>query len=127
VSLIITLLVACGSQEANEENTNSDRSDAITLKFAGMSPEDHPSTIAMNELADKVHEGTSGRVNIEIYPANQLGDWSSVYQEISRGTVEMGLITHPTEQDPRAEILAFPFVAEGYENIEKVFGSESYI
>ncbi|MFD1606981.1 TRAP transporter substrate-binding protein DctP [Oceanobacillus luteolus] len=129
VVLVISMLIfsACNQAESSEKNSAGAQDGTVTLKLAGMSAADHPSTVTMNEFAERVYEETDGRVEIDIFPSNQLGDWSNVYQEIARGTIEMGLITHPTEQDSRAELLGFPFIATGYDDIEKAFGRESYI
>src|SRR5699024_2493607 len=103
--LLSIALFACNSKNANtkEENASSGTDESITLKLAGMSNEEHPSNIALNELADSIEDKTEGRVKIKIYPSNQLGDWTTVYDEIMKGTIDMGLITQPTEHNPKLE------------------------
>ena len=46
----------------------------VILKFAGQNPPDHYATTSMNEIAKAVEKKTDGRIQIKVYPANQLGD-----------------------------------------------------
>ncbi|MDD4160455.1 MAG: C4-dicarboxylate ABC transporter substrate-binding protein, partial [Synergistaceae bacterium] len=60
----------------------------VVLKFAGQSPPDHFATASMKEIAKEVAQKTNDRIQIKVYPASQLGDYSLVYEELIRGTVE---------------------------------------
>ena len=45
------------------------------LRFAGQLPPDHPGTGHMNDIAKEVLERSNGRIELKIYPSNQLGDY----------------------------------------------------
>ena len=68
----------------------------VVLKFAGQNPPEHFATVSMNEIAKEVAQKTNNRVQIKVFPANQLGDYSLVYEELIRGTVEMACISFPS-------------------------------
>jgi len=53
------------------------------------------------EMADLLRERTDGRIDIEYYPSCQLGDWSEVLENVSVGTVDMGITTANDAYDPR--------------------------
>jgi TRAP-type C4-dicarboxylate transport system substrate-binding protein len=115
---VLTLSLFCGAPAQA----------AVTLKFAGQYPLEHPTTVLMQEFADAVKERTKGEVIIQLFPANQLGDYTQVYEEVRRGTIEMALITIPGQFDPRLEVPILPYIALDYDDVRKIYvpGSAVY-
>jgi len=99
----------------------------ITLKFAGQSPADHPATILMNELAKEVADKTKGRIEVKVYPANQLGDYTLVYEELIKGTIEMGCISVPSQFDPRLELVYINGFLRDYDDVKKIFAPNAWL
>lgn len=99
----------------------------ITLKFAGQSPADHPASIMMNEIAKEVAEKTDGRIEVKVYPANQLGDYTLVYEELIRGTIDMACISVPSQFDPRLELVYINGFLTGYDDVKKVFAPDGWL
>lgn len=126
LTVLTVLLVACNSDDGDIQGSAAS-GEVINLRLAGQSPDDHPSTQALYGFVDKVKEQTDGRVNIKVYPANQLGDYTTVYEEITHGTIEMGLITLPGELDGKLTLSATPFLVEDYSKLDEVLGPESYV
>ena len=91
--LALSLVLVAGSAFAAE----------ITLKFAGQNPADHPATLLMEEIAAEVAEKSGGRIEIKVYPMNQLGDYTLVYEELIRGTIDMSCTSVPSQFDPRLD------------------------
>ena len=60
-----------------------------TWKLAHIRPEGTAIDIALKDFASQVKEKTAGRVAIEIDPASQLGDYTTVQERVSIGDVEM--------------------------------------
>lgn len=54
-------------------------------KLAHIRPEGTAIDLAMKEFAKQVKERTSGRVDIMIFPASQLGDYTTVQERVSVG------------------------------------------
>lgn len=77
----------------------------ITLRFAGQFPEEHSATKLMREITDGVQSRTGGRISIEVYPANVLGDYTIIYEDLMRGAIDMALISIPSQFDPRLELV----------------------
>ncbi|WP_290918255.1 TRAP transporter substrate-binding protein DctP [Halodesulfovibrio sp.] len=98
---------------------------AITIKFAGHYPEEHPSTKLLYKAAAEVEQKTDGRVKIKIYPADQLGDYTLLFQDIMRGSVDMGQVNLPSEYDIRLESHCIPYIVKDYADIPKVFSYDS--
>ena len=104
------------------------RADAqpIQLKFAGQNPPNHHSSLAMEEIAKEVAEKTDGRIQIKVYPANQLGDYSLVYEELIRGTIEMAACSFPSQFDSRMDLIYVHGFASTYEHMAKVYDPDGW-
>ena len=48
----------------------------VTFRFAGQEPAEHACTSMMKDFAKTIAKRTNGRVEIKVFPANQLGDGS---------------------------------------------------
>jgi len=99
----------------------------ITLKFAGQSPADHPASVLMNELAKEVAAKTKGRIEVKVYPANQLGDYTLVYEELIKGTIEMACISVPSQFDPRLELVYINGFLRDYNDVKKIFAPNAWL
>ena len=93
----------------------------LVLKFAGQNPPEHFATSSMNEIAKEVAQKTNNRVEIKVFPANQLGDYSLVYEELIRGTVEMACISFPSQFDSRMDLIYVQGYTSSYEQVAKVY------
>ena len=98
----------------------------VTLRFAGQSVEQHITTTFMQEVADEVGKRTNGRVEIKVYPDNQLADYPLVHQELMRGTIDMALITTPGDLDPRLSFVYINGFCTDYDQLEPTFGPGSW-
>lgn len=93
----------------------------MVLRFAGQVPPEHTATGYMNDIAKEVLEKTNGRIEIKVYPANQLGDYTLVHQELMRGTIDMAMISIPGDIDPRVNFVYINGLAWDYDQMAKVF------
>lgn len=131
----VLMLAACGGNNSSSDGSSSSSDggsegksgEQIQLKIAGYQPEDHPSTQALYKFAEDVEKNTDGRITAKVYPASQLGDYITVYKEVMEGTIEMALITTPSETDPRLDLLLAPYMATSYEKVEQIFSPGSYV
>ncbi len=99
----------------------------VVLKFAGQSAADHPATEFMNAIAKEIGEKTDGRVEVKVYPANQLGDYTLVYEEQIRGTIGMSCISVPSQFDPRMEIIYINGYVGDYNDIKRLFSQKGWM
>lgn len=93
----------------------------MTLRFAGQFPPEHTATGFMNEIAGEIREKTNGRIEVKVYPANQLGDYTLVHQELIKGTIDMALISTPGDIDPRMNFVYINGYCAGYGQLENIF------
>lgn len=93
----------------------------VSLRFAGQFPPEHTATGYMNEIAKEVAEKSGGRIEIKVYPANQLGDYTLVHQELIKGTIDMALISTPGDLDPRMNFVYINGYCAGYGQLGEIF------
>lgn len=60
----------------------------FNLKYATGQDPTHPVNIRAQEAIDRIREATSGRVDIKLYPANQLGSDTDLLTQIRNGSVD---------------------------------------
>ncbi len=122
--MMIVVFTACGGSGGGDSEGSGDPT--YDLKMATVHPAEHADTIAAQEAADEIAEKTNGDIKITIYPSAQLGDYTQVYEEIMKGTVDMADEPIPTNFDPRMEMLTIPYLTTNYEQAKKVYGEGSY-
>lgn len=99
----------------------------VVLKFAGQSPPDNMATKTMYKMAEEIEKDTEGRVKVKVFPANQLGNYSLVMQELIRGTVDMSMMSIASEFDPRLEMVYINGYLTGYEDAKKIFAPDAWM
>lgn len=60
----------------------------FTYKIANNTPATHPLTVRMTEAAQKILEGTGGRVEIKVFPNSQLGTDTDMLSQLRNGAIE---------------------------------------
>lgn len=109
--VIMIALTGCGK----DTDSAKDNSEPITLRYSTMQNKDHISYQVALNIKQAVEEKTEGRVLIDIYPANQLGDWSQVYDELMMGSIDMAHSSVPETYDARTAVGYFPYLSSSYD------------
>ena len=108
-TLVIALLTACSASTDSHHNeqyfdpesellsrTEEELIDydegIIVLKYGHSQTEDHPFHLSALYLSEIVKERTNGRVHIDVYSNNSLGDEISLLKGIAVGSVDMGSV-----------------------------------
>ncbi|NLD24448.1 MAG: TRAP transporter substrate-binding protein DctP [Bacteroidales bacterium] len=99
----------------------------VVLRFSGQSQIDHPATKAMEQIAKEVAQKTEGRVTIKVYPANQLGDYDLVFEEMVRGTIDMACTSVPGKFDRRMEMSNMPGIVRDYKDVAVMFAKDGWM
>lgn len=87
--LITSLLAAgCGGPD-DDKGSSVEDGEKIVLQFGHIQAADHALTKATEEFKELVEEKTDGRVEIELYPASQLGSAREMMEQISMGTLDI--------------------------------------
>jgi len=116
VALTALPLFAGGSQESDGK---------VRLRMAGQYAPDHSTTQLQYKFAEMVKERSNGEIDIRVFPANQLGDYTQVYEELSRGTIEMATISVPSQFDSRLDVTYLHYLAMNYDEASRVYSRGS--
>ncbi|MBD5655445.1 MAG: TRAP transporter substrate-binding protein [Candidatus Eremiobacteraeota bacterium] len=61
----------------------------FTLKFGCDLAPDHPTNVGARDVATKVRTQTNGRVDIQVFPANQLGNDQQMLSQLRAGAMQL--------------------------------------
>ena len=142
VSVMVLGLCACGSSApaVSTETTNAatteskDPAPAAAATAAPAEPEQakeptyhwqmattdytgKPLVNAMNRFAAAVYEKTNGDIVIDVVPDGLLGDYTTNFEDLSLGALEMQANTVSTNYDPRLVMTRIPYVASTYDEV----------
>ncbi|SCK41831.1 tripartite ATP-independent transporter solute receptor, DctP family [Variovorax sp. HW608] len=98
----------------------------FTYKYANNLPVSHPMNIRAKEMADAIRAETQGRVDIQLYPNNQLGSDTDMLSQLRSGGIEFftlsGLILSTLV--PSASISGIGFAFNDYASVWKAMDGE---
>ena len=126
LTLILTGFTGCGGGD-KAAAPSGDSSKPIVLRLASDAPLEHIATGLNNEACELVKERTEGRVEVEYFPASQLGGYETVYEEIVRGTIDLGQITIPDALDARLGAAYVPYYAKSFDEAKILYAPDSYL
>ena len=115
VGLCIISLVCVGTAWAEK----------VKLRLAGQYAAEHTTTVLMKEFAKIVKDRSGGEIEIRVYPASQLGDYTQVFEELRRGTIDMATISIPSQFDTRLEAVYLHYLAMNYAEARRIYAPGS--
>jgi len=91
----------------------------FVLKYANNLATTHPMNIRANEMAKAISEQTKGRVEIQIYPNNQLGGDTDMLAQIRSGAIDFFTLSSLTLGTlvPVAQISGIGFAFKDYDTV----------
>lgn len=100
--------------------------ETIVLKAGHSANEDEPYHIGLTEFAKIVNEKTEGRVEVQIFPNNQLGNEKEMVEGLLLGTVDItvpsnGVVTNFVK---KLGVFDLPFLFRDREHMYKVMDGE---
>ena len=95
------------------------------LKAAISQNPSEPQVRAVELFADLVSEGTEGRIRVQLYPNNQLGNQRDVVEGLQMGSVELANIASVMASFvPEINLFELPFLFDGPGHFDAVVDSE---
>lgn len=94
---------------------------AQTLRIVGNFPNDHTSSVAMEQFKAEVEKNSKGELKIAVFPAMQLGGAQENVDQVRSGAVFLTWIStaYLSRTVPELSVLSLPF---RFENREQAFG-----
>lgn len=104
------------------------RADAaeFDLKYATGQDPSHPVNLRAREAHDRIREATSGRVNIALFPANQLGNDTDLLSQVRTGAIEFFNLSSLILSTfvPVSGITSVGFAFKDYDDVWKAMDGE---
>lgn len=100
---------------------------AADFKMSHVRPQGATIDVELRAYAAAVNEATGGDVNIEIFPAGALGDYTTVQERVSVGAIEMATQPAASGVDRQMQIASFPYIAANWEEARKIYGPSGII
>ena len=127
-----TEAAAGGETEAaaeGEEAAPAAEGATYTFRYAELNPDGHIMDECGDYFAQLVNEKSGGRINIQVFPAGQLGDEKTMYQTIQMGGGAIDICRANTNSlvDFGAEkltLFGLPFIFRDREHLWNVLNSE---
>ena len=97
----------------------------VTILKAALSQNPtEPQVRAVEMFADLVSEGTEGRIRVQVYPNNQLGNQRDVVEGLQMGSIELANIASVMASFvPETNLFELPFLFDGPEHFDAVVDS----
>ncbi len=131
LALLLVCLTGCGGGDG-ANGTDGDNGKAATgesrnLKLATIATTNHSMYGRIEDFTKKIEEGTNGAITFTLYPADQLGDYTLVYEELMKGNIECSVNSIPSTYDNRADAFYIYYLAENYDQLPFYYGKDSYL
>lgn len=121
---MLASITACGGG-GSDSTEPAATSEPVTLTLAHIRPDGSPADLAIEAFCAEANELSGGTLNFEIYPASQLGEYTTVMERVMIGDVDMQISTVGTNIDKFFGISSAPYIAATWEDARGIFESGS--
>lgn len=114
VVIAVVLLLTAGMLFANGTGEKS-------WKLGHVRPQDTSTDVDVKAFAKAVADASGGQINIEVFPASQLGNYSVVQERVGMGDVEMQLAPASNSVTKALSITSAPYLVTNWDEARKMF------
>jgi len=103
--------------------------EVFTITFAHHQQPDSPAGLGAQRLADRLNSKSGGRLDVKVYPAEQLGSEKSVFEQLGEGVVDMSTLGFGIigTMSPSALAMEMGYMFEDYDHLMKFLDSDVFI
>lgn len=98
---------------------------AETLRLSHVRPQGTAIDVDATAFAEAVGEATGGEIEIRLYPASALGDYTVVQERIGLGAIEMAVQPPASGINKRFQLVYFPYLTTSWDDAREVFAPGS--
>lgn len=120
ITLLIVVIIFALTLQCSAENKT------YKWRIGTLVPEIVPAGAGMYEFARLVEERTDGQIKMDCFPVQQLGFWMDEFDNISRGSQEMGFIP-PSPRYSQFSAIYMDFIVTDWTNFYEVFGKDGFL
>ena len=100
----------------------------VKWKWAHYQPVDSLVDKMTSAMKEEIETKTNGTIQITVYPANQLGDWMEVSEQIMRGAVDIGILPVSPSYDARLQVRVLPYSVMNWKEAKEAYlGDDPYL
>ncbi|OJY20162.1 TRAP transporter substrate-binding protein [Pandoraea sp. XJJ-1] len=98
----------------------------FTLKYANNAPITHPLTVRITEAAEAIRKETGGKVDLRVFPNNQLGGDTDMLSQLRAGALDFFTLSPMILSTlvPKAAISGVGFAFKGYDHVWSAMDGE---
>lgn len=118
-------ITGCGTSSAGS-SAEATAANPMVLTLAHGLSETHTVHIAMTEFAEKVAEGTDGRITVRILPNGQLGSENENMEQLMAGVISMTKVSAPglATYNESYHTFGLPYIFDDTQNFYHVMDSQ---
>ena len=119
--MLLLLVLALGVVGAGLQEEAAAGAAVQVVKFSSPVAPDHPNNIAALKFAEIVNKESGGRLKVEVFPANQLGNVKDVIENVMTGSVHMymGGTSETSLFQPEFAVMDAPYLFRDYDHLMK--------
>ena len=124
--VLLTTVTGCGSQGGDADSGNKDSTEVIELRLGTKMTADSPEGLAFQKFADLANERAEGRLNVTVYPSEQLGSGTTQIDNVILGSQDLYAdgSTYLASFNKDYSISSVPFLFRDDEHYHKFCTSE---
>jgi tripartite ATP-independent transporter DctP family solute receptor len=115
---------------ANKGNTGATAksNEVYSITFAHHQQVDSPIGLGCDRLAKTLNEKSGGRLNVKVYPAEQLGNEKSVFEQLTEGVADMSTLGFGIigTMSPSSLAMEMGYMFENYDHLANFLNSDVF-
>ena len=116
-----------GGSTSDSKGGSGSEEKSVTLRINNDYAENSPSGKLLAEFCQRVSDATDGTVTIKPYYSGALGDYVTVFEEVSKGSIDMTFNSIPVTFGEVFGITGLPYLASTWDEAAKVYASGGYL
>lgn len=120
--LLLALVSGCGTNATKNQAATQGPQGTTVLKFANGQSVNSIANLTMLDMAREINTKSAGRIEVQVYPANQLGNERDLAEGLRMGTIDMAYVSQAVMEnfEPKLGLFSLPFLFKNQEHAEKV-------
>ena len=124
-ALSLTSFVGCGGGGGG--GGDADGPETLVLRYASEVLEANIMYDLNYWICDEIEKRTDGRIKINFYPAAQLGEYDTVFEEVMIGSIDMAQSWIPEFYDSRVGVVNIPAASRNFEETKLLYAPDRYV
>ena len=131
-AMLAGVLAGCGGDSgesggAGTDDTATGGEESVTLRIHCDYNEEHPVSQQLAAFCERVNENSNGTITIRPYYAGALGDYTTVFDEVAQGSIDMTFGCNSTTFGQALNIWNMPYLATTWDDAAELYAPGSYI